>query len=93
MMRKVDETYTRLRELEKEIAEKMKDIDLKAGEFAISGPFEEMLVSMPNIRCHSVPEERKRIYLNETGLFMRAPALQIPGTVPFYNPTRLCPLR
>jgi predicted ATP-dependent protease len=42
MMRKVDETYTRFREMENEVAEKMKEIDLKIGEFAISRPFEEL---------------------------------------------------
>ncbi len=43
MMRKVDETYTRLREMENEVAEKMKEIDLRIGEFAVSRPFEEIL--------------------------------------------------
>ena len=42
MMRKVDETYTRLREMENEIAEEMREIDLKIGEFAISRPFEDL---------------------------------------------------
>lgn len=42
MMRKVEETYTRLRDLEKEVGEKIKEIDLKAGEIAISRPFEEL---------------------------------------------------
>jgi len=43
MMRKVDETYTRLREMENEVAEKMREIDLKIGEFATSRPFEDLL--------------------------------------------------
>jgi hypothetical protein len=42
MMRKVDETYSRLHDLEKEISEKMREIELKAGEFALAGPFEDM---------------------------------------------------
>src|SRR4030043_61399 len=42
MMRKVEETYARLHDLEKEVGEKMKEIDHKAGEFAISRPFEEL---------------------------------------------------
>ena len=43
MMRKVDEMNTRFREMENELAEKMRKIDLKIGEFAISRPFEELL--------------------------------------------------
>ena len=42
MMRKVEETYSHIRDLEKEIAEKMREIDLKAGEFAIARPFEDL---------------------------------------------------
>jgi hypothetical protein len=42
MMRRVEETYARLHELEREVGEKMKEIDQKAGEFAISRPFEEL---------------------------------------------------
>lgn len=43
MLRKVEETYTQLREMENEVAEKMKEIDLKIGEFAVSRPFEDLL--------------------------------------------------
>jgi lon-related putative ATP-dependent protease len=42
MMRKVDGTYSHIKELEKDITEKMREADLKAGEFAIARPFEEM---------------------------------------------------
>jgi len=42
MMKKVEDTYTHLRDLEKEIGEKMKEVDLKAGEIAISQPFEDL---------------------------------------------------
>jgi lon-related putative ATP-dependent protease len=42
MMRKVDETYSHIKELEKEIAGKMREVDLKAGEFAIARPFEDL---------------------------------------------------
>jgi len=42
IMKKVDETYTYLRELEKDIGEKMKEIELKAGPFAIERPFDEV---------------------------------------------------
>jgi predicted ATP-dependent protease len=43
MMRKVDETYSRIRDMENELAEKMKGIDLRIGEFATSRHFEELL--------------------------------------------------
>lgn len=43
MMRKVDETNTRFREMDNELAEKMRELDLKIGQFAISRPFEELL--------------------------------------------------
>lgn len=43
MMRKVDETYTYLHDIEKEVEKKMKEIDFKAGKFAISRPFDELL--------------------------------------------------
>lgn len=42
MMRKVDETYTYLHDIEKEVEKKMKEIDFRAGEFAISRPFDEL---------------------------------------------------
>jgi len=43
MMRKVDETYTNLRELDKEIAEKMKELEQKTGNFAISRIFDILI--------------------------------------------------
>ena len=42
MMRKVDETYAYLHDIEKEVEKKMKEIDFRAGEFAISRPFDEL---------------------------------------------------
>jgi lon-related putative ATP-dependent protease len=42
IMKKVDETYTYLRELEKDIGEKMEEIELKAGQFAIERPFADV---------------------------------------------------
>jgi predicted ATP-dependent protease len=75
MMRKVDDTYTRLREMEKVIGEKMKEIDLKAGEFAISQPFEEMFR-----RYDEYPEvinflkELRDYTLTKLDLFMLVPA-------------------
>lgn len=77
MMRKVEDTYSRLREFEKEVGEKMKEIDAKAGEFAISRPFEEMVQ-----RYTDYPEvlnfikEVREYTLAKLELFMQAPATQ-----------------
>jgi predicted ATP-dependent protease len=84
MMRKVEETYARLHELEKEIAEKMKEIDSKAGEFAITRPFEDMF------RTYSeYPEiikflrELREYTLTKLDLFSQAPiSQQTPGLSP-----------
>jgi len=43
MLKRVEETYARLQDIEKDVREKMKQIELKAGEFAISGPFDDLL--------------------------------------------------
>lgn len=43
MMRTVEETYIRLHEMEKEVGEKMGEVDQKIGKFATSRPFEELL--------------------------------------------------
>ena len=43
MLKKVEETYAHMKNIEKDVREKMKQIEMKAGEFAISGPFEELL--------------------------------------------------
>ena len=42
MLKVVETTYSRLHEMEKEVMEKMREIDLKTAEFAISHPFEDM---------------------------------------------------
>jgi predicted ATP-dependent protease len=42
VMKKVDETYSYIRELEKTIGQKMKEIELKAGQFAIERPFADL---------------------------------------------------
>ena len=43
MMRKVDDTYTRFQDLQKEVGKKLKELELKVGEFAISRPFGELM--------------------------------------------------
>ena len=84
MMKRVDETYSRLRDLEKEIGEKMRENDIKAGEFAITSPFEDMFK-----RYAEYPEivdflkEAKEHTLTKLDLFMQAPMQpQIPGVPP-----------
>jgi lon-related putative ATP-dependent protease len=76
MMRKVEETYSRLRDLEKEIGEKMREIDLKAGDFAIANPFEDMFsryTEYPDVI--NFIREVKEYTLTKLDLFMRAPVL------------------
>lgn len=84
MMRKVDETYTRLRDMEKEIGEKMKEIDLKAGEFAISRPFEELFKTYGEYHEVITFLKAAREYtLTKLDLFTQAPMQPpVPG-LPF----------
>ena len=81
MMKRVDETYARLRDLEKEIGEKMKEIDTKAGEYAIAHPFEEMskkYSEYPDVM--QFLREAREYTLTKLDLFMQAPVQpQFPG--------------
>jgi lon-related putative ATP-dependent protease len=81
IMKKVDETYTYLRELEKGIGEKMKEIELKAGQFAIERPFEEVFkkyAEYPEIIGYLT--EMRDYTLTKLDMFMQAPpSAQIPG--------------
>lgn len=79
MMRKVEETYSKLHELEKEISEKVKNIDLKFGEFAITHPFDELF------RIYSeYPDiikflgELREYTLTKLDLFLQPPVPQQP---------------
>ena len=77
MMQKVEDTYAGLRELEKEIGEKIKEIDLKAGEFAIARPFEEMLQRYADYaEVVSFLKEVREYTLAKLELFAQAPAPQ-----------------
>jgi predicted ATP-dependent protease len=84
MMRKVDETYTRFREMENEVAEKMKEIDLKIGEFAISRPFEELLkVYSEYPEVVNFLKEAKDYTLTKLDVFTQPPMPpQLPGFPP-----------
>jgi lon-related putative ATP-dependent protease len=75
MMKKVDTIYSRLRDLERETGEKMKENDQKAGEFAIAGPFDYMLntySAYPDI-VHFLREVREYT-LTKLDLFLQAQA-------------------
>ncbi|NWF76432.1 MAG: AAA family ATPase [Nitrospirae bacterium] len=83
MMRKVEETYTRLREIEKEISEKMRELDQKAGEFAIANPFEEIIAKYreyPEI-LHFL-EEVKKYTLSRLDLFQQVSPDFQPSSFP-----------
>lgn len=77
IMRKVEETYSRLHELEKEISEKMKDIDLKYGEFAVTRPFDELFKiygEYPEVI--KFLKELKEYTLTKLDLFLQPPPTQ-----------------
>jgi predicted ATP-dependent protease len=81
MMRKVEETYAHLHDLEKEVGEKMKEIDLKAGEFAISRPFEELFRTYSEYpQVINFLKEAREYTLTKLDLFTQAPIQpQTPG--------------
>jgi predicted ATP-dependent protease len=84
MMRKVDETYTRIREMENEVAEKMKEIDLKIGEFAISRPFDELLkIYSEYPEAVNFLKEAKEYTLTKLDVFTQP---SIPPQVPNFPP-------
>jgi lon-related putative ATP-dependent protease len=81
MMRKVEETYSRLHELEKEVGEKIGEIDIKAGEFAISRPFDDLMKTYGEYSdVINFLKEAKKYTLTKLDLFIQAPAPpQVPG--------------
>jgi lon-related putative ATP-dependent protease len=85
IMRKVEEAYSRLRDLEKEIGEKMKEIDQKAGEFAILYPFEDMFRiydEYPDIK--DFLKKARDYTLSRLDLFLQA---QAPPPAPGGSPS------
>jgi predicted ATP-dependent protease len=84
MMRKVDETNTRLRDMDNELAEKMRKTDLKIGEFAVSRPFEELLkVYSEYPEVVSFLKEAKEYTLTKLDMFTQPPMPpQLPGFLP-----------
>lgn len=80
MMRKVDETYSRLRDMENELAEKMKGIDLKIGEFATFRPFEELFKTFSEYpEVLDFLKEVKGYTLSKLDLFTHPTTPQVPG--------------
>ena len=81
MMRKVEETYARLRDLEREAGEKIREIDLKAGEFAISRPFDVLFRAYSDYpEVINFLKEARDHTLTKLDLFIQAPMpSQIPG--------------
>jgi len=81
MMRKVDDTYARFRDLEKEVTKQLKELDLKVGEFAILRPFEELMTvyrEYPEIIDYL--KEAKEYTLTKLNLFTQPPEpQQVPG--------------
>jgi len=82
VMKKVDETYNFLRELEKDIGEKMKEIDLKAGQFAIERPFADLLKTYAEYQeVINFLNEMREHTLTKLDVFMQAPqSSQIPAS-------------
>lgn len=86
IMRKVDETYIRFREMEDELAKKMKDIDLKIGEFTISRPLEELLrIYSEYPEVVSFLKEAREYTLSKLDLFTQPPMPQVPGLPPMIH--------
>jgi predicted ATP-dependent protease len=83
MMRKVDETYSRIRDMENELAEKMKGIDLRIGEFATSRHFEDLLKTYSEYpEVVNFLKEAKEYTLSKLDLFTQPPVPQLPGLPP-----------
>lgn len=79
MMRKVDETYTNLRELEKEISNKMKELDSKTGEFAISQPYEELMKKYSeHTEIVNFLRESRQYTLSKLDIFLQPLGVQPP---------------
>ncbi len=85
IMKRVDETFTYLKELEGEIAEKMREIELKAGRFAIERPFSEVFsiyAAYPDIV--GFLSEMKEYTLTKLDSFLQGlPSAQGLGAPPF----------
>ena len=84
IMKKVDETLGRFRDLEKGTGERMKEISRKAGEFAVSRPFKELFEAYNEYpEVINFLKDLKEHTLTKLDLFTQPPAQpQVPG-IPF----------
>lgn len=84
LMKKVDETYSYLKDLEKEIGDKMREIELQAGRFAIERPFAELFTTyaaFPDVV--GFLKEMKEYTLTRLDLFLQPQQTAVPqGTSP-----------
>lgn len=84
MMRLVEATYSGLHEMEKNVAQKMREIDLKTGDFAISRAFEDMFEDYreyPGVVAFL--REAREYTLSKLDIFTQPPAgPQTPGMPP-----------
>jgi len=77
MMRRVEEMNAHLRELEKKIAVQMHEMDMKAGEFAIAGAFEDLFreySESPDVLAFL--KGLKEYTLSKIDLFLQAQAMK-----------------
>ncbi len=81
MMRKVDGLNTRLRDMENELAEKMRKIDLQIGDFAISRSFDELIkIYSEHPEVVNFIREAREYTLTKLDAFILSPGpSQVPG--------------
>lgn len=95
-LKKVDDVYAELHEMEREMSEELKKIDHQAGEFALAGPFNQLLKTYSEYP--SVVEylnKAKEYTLNNLSLFIgqqtapQMPGLPMPPQTDPYIPYRI----
>ncbi len=70
VMRRVEDTFAHLREMEKEMEEKIAEIDLQTGEFAVANPFQKLLEAcQDNQEAVNFLKEVKEYTLSKLDLF------------------------
>jgi lon-related putative ATP-dependent protease len=84
MLRKVEEIYGRLQEREKELGEKIKEIESRAGELAIARPFDELVKKFKDYPdVIEFLREARKYTLERLDVFTQpAASPQVPGFVP-----------
>ena len=83
MMRKVDDTYARFQDLQKEVAKKIKELELKVGEFAISHSFDELMTTYSEYpEVINYLKEVKEYTLSQLNLFTQPQESQQISGIP-----------